>query len=109
MTIERVLLFFSFTYHDTYFPCALVHWFSHHSNTQDIVTKLWVVEPEYHGDGQKVLAVVHLDYIARGAHLLPVYGSSLLPEDFHFSYVLDAFRAFFVTRYANHHTHEFIS
>jgi hypothetical protein len=109
MTVGRVLLFFSFTYHNTYFPCALVHWFSLHGNMRDADTNLWVVKPEFHGDGRKALAIVHLDCVARGAHLLPVYGSSFLPEDFHFSYSLDTFRSYFINRYVDHHTYEFIS
>ncbi|KAJ7078723.1 hypothetical protein B0H15DRAFT_1025784 [Mycena belliarum] len=106
MIIGRVFLFFSFTHDDTYYRCALVHWFPR--ATRDDDTGLWVVTPEFYGNGQKCLAIVHLDSIARGAHLLPVYGSGLLPEDFHFSYSLDAFRAFFVNCYIDHHTHEFL-
>ncbi|KAJ6609901.1 hypothetical protein B0H10DRAFT_2438356 [Mycena sp. CBHHK59/15] len=108
MVIGRVFLFFSFTYHDTYYKCALVHWLSPHGNAPDDDTGLWVVTPESHGNGHKTMAIIHLDCIARGAHLLPVYGSSLLPEDFHFSYSLDVFRAFFVNRYIDHHAHEFL-
>ncbi|KAJ7871547.1 hypothetical protein B0H13DRAFT_2554444 [Mycena leptocephala] len=83
MVVGRVLLFFSVTHRDSYYPCALVHWIVH-------------------------LAVIHLDCIARGAHLLPVHGSAFLPHDFHFSYSLDAFRSFFVNRFVDHHTHEFL-
>ncbi|KAJ7500565.1 hypothetical protein B0H11DRAFT_2155527 [Mycena galericulata] len=108
MIIGRVFLFFSFTHRDTYYTCALVQWFPRHGPTPDVDTGLWVVTPEFHGNGEQSLAVVQLNSIARGAHLLPVYGSSLLPEDFHFSYSLDVFRAFFVNRYADHHTHEFL-
>lgn len=108
MIISRVFLFFSFTYRDTHYPCALVQWFPRHGATPDDDTGLWVVTPEAYGDGQKCLAIVHLNSIARGAHLLPVYGSALLPEDFHFSYSLDLFRAFFINCYADHHTHEFL-
>ncbi|KAJ7612392.1 hypothetical protein DFH06DRAFT_1345137 [Mycena polygramma] len=108
LVIGRVFLFFSFTHHDTYYPCALVHWFPRYEATPDDDTGMWVVTPEVYGNGQKCLSVVHLNSVARGAHLLPVYGAALLPEDFHYSYSLDVFRAFFVNRYADHHTHEFI-
>ncbi|KIJ64676.1 hypothetical protein HYDPIDRAFT_89545 [Hydnomerulius pinastri MD-312] len=70
---------------------------------------MWVVKPEYTPSGRRSLAVVHLDSIARAAHLLPVYGPSVLPEDLHFSQSLDAFRAFYVSRYADHHMHEFLA
>ncbi|KAJ6609182.1 hypothetical protein B0H10DRAFT_2438684 [Mycena sp. CBHHK59/15] len=108
MIIGRVFLFFSFTYRDTYYPCALVQWFPRYGATPDDDTGLWVVTPEAYGNGDRCLAIIHLNSIARAAHLLPVYGSSLLPEDFHYSYSLDAFRAFFINSYADHHTHEFL-
>ncbi|KAF8210576.1 hypothetical protein K438DRAFT_2011932 [Mycena galopus ATCC 62051] len=108
MIIGRVFLFFSFTYHDIHYPCALVQWFPRHAATRDDVTGLWVVTPEAYRNGQKCLAVIHLDSIARAAHLLPVYGASSLPENFHYSYSLDAFRAFFVNSYTDHHVHEFL-
>ncbi|KAF8205468.1 hypothetical protein K438DRAFT_1963910 [Mycena galopus ATCC 62051] len=106
--IGRIFLFFSFTYHDIHYPCALVQWFPRHAATWDDVTGLWVVTPEAYCNGQKCLAVIHLDSIARTAHLIPVYRASSLPENFHYSYSLDAFRAFFVNSYADHHVHEFL-
>ncbi|KAJ6512460.1 hypothetical protein C8R45DRAFT_1206566 [Mycena sanguinolenta] len=108
MVIARTLLFFSFTHRDTYYPCALVHWYNPISNRADDDTGMWVVAPEFERNGRKSLAVIHLDCIARAAHLLPVYGAAFLPADFHFSYSLDSFRSFFVSRFADHHTHEFL-
>ncbi|KAJ6448828.1 hypothetical protein C8R45DRAFT_1057369 [Mycena sanguinolenta] len=108
MVIGRVLLFFSFTTTTgVEYSCALVHWFSPHGNAADPDSGMWVVTPEMEA-GEKSLAIVTLDCIARAAHLLPVYGSTFVPEDFHFSYSLDVFRAFFVNRYADHHTFEFL-
>jgi hypothetical protein len=107
MEIGRVFLFFSFTHSDTHYPCALVQWYRR--SRQDDDTGMWVVTPEVERNRRPTLAVLHLDCIARAAHLLPVYGSELLPDDFHFSYSLDSFRAFFVNRYMDHHTHEFLS
>ncbi|KAJ6537478.1 hypothetical protein DFH09DRAFT_1177821 [Mycena vulgaris] len=108
MVIGRVLLFFSFTNAPKTYSCALVHWFSPHGDRPDPDTGMWVVTPEMEDAGVKSLAIVNLDCIARAAHLLPVYGSAMLPEDFHFSHSLDAFRAFFVNRYTDHHTFEFL-
>ncbi|KAJ6472268.1 hypothetical protein DFH09DRAFT_1475959 [Mycena vulgaris] len=108
MVIGRVLLFFSFTNAPKTYSCALVHWFSPHGDGPDPDTGMWVVTPEMEDAGVKSLAIVNLDCIARAAHLLPVYGSAMLPEDFHFSHSLDAFRAFFVNRYTDHHTFEFL-
>ncbi|KAJ7629896.1 hypothetical protein B0H17DRAFT_1164262 [Mycena rosella] len=108
MAIGRTLLFFSFTYGDFHYPCALIHWHRRLGHAPDDATGMWVVVPEFERNGRRSLGVVHLDTIARGAHLLPVYGSAFLDEDFHFSYSLDSFRAFFVNRFPDHHTHEFL-
>lgn len=109
MNIGRVLLFFSFTYNDAEYPCALIHWLVPDGTEADSDTGLWVVKPEYEGNGHRTLAVVHLDSVARAAHLIGVYGTQFLPSDLHFSHSLDVFRAYFVNRYADHHMHEFLS
>ena len=108
MTVGRVFLFFSFTFRDAHYPCALVHWYHTVGTEPDEDTGLWVVKPKY-TNGHQNLAVIHLDTIARGAHLIGVYGSSFLPEGFHFSHSLDLFRAYFVNCFADHHTHEFLT
>ncbi|KIM40548.1 hypothetical protein M413DRAFT_73023, partial [Hebeloma cylindrosporum] len=108
MAIGRVLLFFSFSLRGTFYPCALVNWLVLRSNEPDPETGLWVVKPEFIGNHRSI-AVIHLDSIVRGAHLLPVYGSNPLPEDFDFTLSLDAFCAFFVNSYVDHHAHEFIT
>ncbi|KAG9223441.1 hypothetical protein PLEOSDRAFT_154734 [Pleurotus ostreatus PC15] len=108
MTIGRVLLFFSFRHQQVYYPCALVNWLVTEADEPNEVTGMWVVKPEYGGNGRRTVEVIHLDSVARGAHLLPVYGTSCLPEDFHFSYSLDVFHSYFVNPYADHHTFEFI-
>ncbi|KAH9960362.1 hypothetical protein BGW80DRAFT_1438862 [Lactifluus volemus] len=96
MTIGRALLFFSFTFREKYFPCVLVNWYVP-GNAPDENTGMWVVQPEF------------ADCVARAAHLLPVYGTSFIPEDFQFYDSLDAFRAYFVNNVIDHHTHEFLS
>jgi hypothetical protein len=101
--------FFSFTFWDVHYPCALIHWHSTVGDEPDEDTRLWVVKPEFTPNGHRNLAIVHLESIARGAHLIGVYGSAFLPEGFHFSYSLDVFRAYFVNCYADHHTHKFLT
>ena len=51
---------------------------------------------------------VHLDSIARAAHLSPIYGESRVPEDFNYHNALDTVDSFFVNHYVDHHAHEFI-
>lgn len=110
MLVARVLLFFSYfdSYLDTDIPCALVNWFTRHGDKPDEATGMWMVQPEYHG-GTRTLQVIHLDSIARGAHLLPVYGTGFLPEDFDYVFSLDAFKCYFVNHYIDHHAHEFLT
>ncbi|EIW82006.1 hypothetical protein CONPUDRAFT_54522 [Coniophora puteana RWD-64-598 SS2] len=68
---------------------------------------MWVVRPEYLGNRPN-MAVIHLDSISRGAHLIPVYGTATLPEELQFHDSLDAFCTFYVNRWADHHMHSFM-
>ena len=103
MAIVRVLLFFSFEYGGVNYPCALVEWFK--KVQHDPITGMWVVRPDT-TCGRRKQSVVHLDTFYRGAHLIPVYGKEKLPIDFHYSHSLDAFRAFYVNKYIDHHANE---
>ena len=107
MTVGRV--FFSFTFQDVHFPCALIHLYPTVGTEPDEDTGLWVVKPKYKTNGCRSLAIIHLDCIVRGAHITGVYGSSFLPEGLHFSHSLDIFRAYFVNCFADHHTHKFLT
>lgn len=109
LTVGRVFLFFSFTFQDVLYPCALIHWYSLVGLEPDEETRFWVVKPDFKANGSRSLAVVHLKSISRGAHLIGVYGSSFLPEGFHYANSLDLFRAYFVNCYVDHHAHEFLT
>ncbi|KAF9489415.1 hypothetical protein BDN71DRAFT_1490935 [Pleurotus eryngii] len=104
--VARLQLLFSFKWNGETYPCALIHWFSAISDAPDPLTGLWIVKPDTHSDGHSVTAVVHLDTILRGAHLIGVAGSSFLPDGFHFSHTFNAFSHFYVNKYADHHAHE---
>ena len=80
MTVGHVFLFFSFTFQDMYYPCALVHWYSTVGSEPDEDTGLWVVKSEYKTNGHRRMAIVHLNCIAQGVHITGIYGSSFLPE-----------------------------
>ena len=103
MDIVRVILFFSFEYGGIYYPCALVERFK--TVRSDPVTGMWVVQPDI-VRSRRHQSVLHLDTFYRGAHLIPVYGKEKLPVDFHYSDSLDAFRAFYVNKYIDHHANE---
>jgi hypothetical protein len=70
---------------------------------------MWTVQMEHDRHGQPTIEVINVDSIARGAHLLPIYGSSRVPDDFSHHDALDSFNSFFVSHYIDHHTHEFIT
>ena len=43
---------------------------------------MWVVKPEEDRHGKRLMSVVHLDTILRGAHLIPVYGTNFIHPHF---------------------------
>ena len=108
MEIGCVLLFFSFQYRRQNFSCALINWFVH-DDEPDHDTGMWTVQMERDRYGQATVDVINIDSIARGVHLLPVYGSSRVPDDFNYHNALDSFNSFFINHYIDHHTHEFIT
>ncbi|KAJ6607956.1 hypothetical protein B0H10DRAFT_2166674 [Mycena sp. CBHHK59/15] len=102
----RVRLLFRFKFRGIDHPCALVHWFSAVGEDPCTDTGMWIVKPDFHGH-EPGLAVVHIDCLLRGAHLIGVAGKEFVPvHDFDFSDSLDAFEAFYVNKYADHHAHE---
>jgi hypothetical protein len=107
MEVGRVLLFFSFHYRQKSHSCTLINWFVH-DNECDPDTGMWTVQLECDQRGEPTVQVISLDTIARGAHLLPVYGSTRVPDDFSHHDALDSFNSFFVNHFIDHHTHEFI-
>jgi hypothetical protein len=104
--IAHVKLLFPFKHEGTIYPCALVHWYSHVGDSPNEDTGMWVVEPDYGEDGAHFVAVIHLDTIFRAAHLIPVYGDEFVPTHLSFTQTLDAFRAFYVNKYIDHHAFE---
>jgi hypothetical protein len=108
MTVARVFLFFSFKWEDRLFPCALVHWYDVAENQPNHVTEIWVVRPQFEANRRRKMAVIHIDCILRGVHLIGVYGKEFLPSDFKFTFSLDACESFYVNPYADHHSYEVI-
>ena len=110
MVIARIHLFFSFEYRRQHFSCAFVTWFIPHNDAPDSDTGMWTVHLECNRrTRQLVYQVIDIDTIARGAHLLPVFGSDRVPEDFSHHHALDSFNSFFVNQYVDHHAHEFLT
>ncbi|KAN0135741.1 hypothetical protein V8E53_006632 [Lactarius tabidus] len=100
--------FFSFKYNDVCHPCALIHWFSTLGDNPDNETGMWVVQPDYLAHWEPFLAVIHLDTILQGTHLIGVPGADFLPSypKIDSTMSLDLFKAFYVNKYADHHMHK---
>ncbi|KAE9403476.1 hypothetical protein BT96DRAFT_1016915 [Gymnopus androsaceus JB14] len=98
LSAARALLLFSFRHEKKTYPCALIHWFNTYGQRRDPKTGLWQVRPAFHDQAQRnpCLAVVHLDTLVRGVHLVPVYGSRSLPAELKYYQSLDVFKLFYV-------------
>ncbi|KAF7303363.1 C2H2-type domain-containing protein [Mycena indigotica] len=107
MSVVRVQLLFSFIFDAVTYPCALVEWFKKVGRSPDPTTGMWLVEPEQQGNS-RLVTVVHLDSVLRGAHLIPVFGERRLPIDFQHTYSLDSFQSFHVNKYIDHHANEIL-
>lgn len=107
LLVGRVRLFFSFMYLGCLHSCALVDWFSTHGNRPDEDSGMWIVTPDIGPRGIRRQGVVSVESIVRGAHLIPVYGQEFLPLNFDSKNidVLDVFVAYYVNKFADHHTH----
>ena len=104
--VARARLFFSFKSAGQVIPCALVEWFSPIGDEPDADTDMWVVEPDRDEHDNRVLGVIHLESIVRSAHLIGVAGSQFLPRGLQYQDSLDAFQTFYVSKFADHHSHE---
>ncbi|KAJ6603945.1 hypothetical protein B0H10DRAFT_1922992 [Mycena sp. CBHHK59/15] len=102
----RVLLFMSFKDRGITYPCALVTWFSAIGDEPCPDVGMWMVEPDLNNRGQRIVDIIHVDTILRGAHLIGIYGNDFLPRHFKYSDSLDRFKAFYINKYADHCAHE---
>ena len=107
--IARVRHFFSIRHNKTHFPCALVSWYSTIGTTPCADTGMWKVEPDFDNMGNLAMSIIHLDSMVRGAHLrvMGIAGDTRIPRHLTFDRSLDAFQAFYVNKYIDHHAHEY--
>jgi hypothetical protein len=109
LDVARVRLFFSFEFCHVTYPCALIQWMSRLGSEPDEDTGMWMVEPDFNASGSPIMAVIHLDCILRAAHLIGVCNSDFVPKDLTCDQSLDAFLAFYVNRFVDHHAFEIAS
>ena len=107
--VVRVLAIFAFHWMDIYYPCALVHWFTHVGDERDEVMNMWVVQPDSNPDGSLAVGVVHLDSVLRAVHLMPVFGDRMMPINLTADRSLDVFQSFYVNKYIDYHAFEIAS
>lgn len=107
MQVARVRLFFSIKHENNTIPCALIDWYETVGNGPDKDIGMWVVKPEYMANRQRrVTAVIHLDSIVRGVHLIPVYRKQKISCRHAYSMTLDDFRQFYVNKFIDYHAFE---
>ncbi|KAF9228066.1 hypothetical protein BS17DRAFT_792960 [Gyrodon lividus] len=110
MEIAHVLCFFSFVFtNGQTYPCALVHWFDHLAKELNDLMGMWMVTPSFLDNCSKNLAVIHIDSIVCGAHLLPLFGVEVIPEYVPFHNSLDLYCGFYINHFVDHHTFELVS
>ncbi|KAG1743374.1 hypothetical protein EDD22DRAFT_958799 [Suillus occidentalis] len=109
MDIARVMCFFSFTFNAVSHPCAVVRWFDKASDGPDQDTGMWIVTPSFDTDHSFSVGIIHIDSIYRAAHLIPIYGAQIISRDIKHHDSYDAFRAFYLNKFADHHAFEIAS
>jgi hypothetical protein len=86
-------------------PCALIQWFTAVGDKPCHLTGMWMVEPEYDSNKQRIMSVIHLDCILRPAHLIPIYGAEHVPHDLSASDSLNAFNGYYVNKFSDYHAY----
>ncbi|KAI6095452.1 hypothetical protein F5141DRAFT_1191309 [Pisolithus sp. B1] len=97
---------FSFNYKGVTYPCAVVHWFDTIGNEPDNDMGMWMVWPAHLANNSPFFNIIHLNTIYCTAHLIPIYGTHFISLDIKSFNSYDAFHAFYVNKYADHHAFE---
>ncbi|KAL6305518.1 hypothetical protein BKA93DRAFT_816904 [Sparassis latifolia] len=100
--VVRIHLFFSFKHEGHQYSCALVHWFQRIDDQPN-------EDPEMDVQHIPFMSIIHLDSIICAAHLILVYGDARISRDITDENSLDAFQAFYVNKFADHHAFEILS
>ncbi|KAG2124061.1 hypothetical protein DEU56DRAFT_923674 [Suillus clintonianus] len=109
MEVARIMCFFSYTFEGILYPCAVVRWFDKASDGPDEDTGMWIVKPSFDTDNSPFIGIIHIDSIYRAAHLVPIYGTQFISRDLKHYDSYDAFQAFYVNKFADHHAFEIAS
>ena len=104
--VARVELFFRINFNHIKYPCALVTTFSTIGEHPCPETGMWRVQPDLNRDGTRTMFIIHVDTILRGAHLIGLAGEDFIPRHIDHTESPDAFVAFYVNKYIDHHAYE---
>ncbi|TFK96404.1 hypothetical protein BDV98DRAFT_471623, partial [Pterulicium gracile] len=87
--------------------CALVQWFKSVGTGPHADFGMWLVQADTNRrTGLQDQTVVHLDTFLRLCHLIPRFGSSIIPPALLHIHSLSVFNTFWVNKFADHHAHE---
>jgi hypothetical protein len=103
--VAHTQAFFSFKHNNVFYPCALIRWFDFVYNYPDTLTGLWVVKPAILQNELPFQTVIHTDTILQAAHLIPVYGNNLVPDEIEPYHTLDIYKQFYVNRFIDYHAY----
>ena len=108
--IARVHAFFLFTnISGIHYSCAIVSWFDKVGDSPDEDTGMWIVRPSYLHNHSSNFTIIHINAIYRAAHLIPIYGTNHISQHIKPYNSYDAFCAFYVNKYVDHHAFELAS
>ncbi|KAF8225982.1 hypothetical protein L208DRAFT_1304283 [Tricholoma matsutake] len=102
----HVQMFFKIKHCSVTYPCALLTWFSVVGDAPCPDTGMWIVEPDLDRTGWRIMSVVHIDTILRGAHLMGRADKHSIPRHLKHTDSLYAFKSFYVNKYIDYHAHE---
>ena len=108
LDIVRVLALFSFTFLSKEYSCAVVCRFTL-SDEPDDDTGMWIARPAFNRRRQHDISVINLHTIYHAVHLIPVYGGHQISPEIQPDNSYDAFHAYYVNKYADHHAFEITS
>ena len=103
--VAQVRAFLAITHNRNTIPCAVVSEFTTIGDQPCPDTGMWMVKPDYLR-GERAISIIHLDSILRGAHLMGIAGKKFIPNHLTLHNSLDAFQAYYVNKYIDHHSHE---
>ncbi|KAG1798348.1 uncharacterized protein BJ212DRAFT_1288949, partial [Suillus subaureus] len=109
LKVTRVRTFFSFKYSSENFPCTIMCWLDVIGDSPDEDTGMWMVCPVYSANHAPLHSIIHVDMIYRAAHLVPIYGRHFLPPNINLYVSYDAFWAYYINKFVDHHAFEIAS